>query len=116
MTKQAVERFNKAEAIRSYLAKKPNDSAKDIATALTEKHGVDFTAAYVDFTKWRLKAKKSEKVKVEAKAKPKKTPVKLSHDPSFTIENLVAAKDFVNLCGGVEKANKAIQILTKIWN
>lgn len=113
MTKQAVERFNKAEAIRSYLAKKPNDSAKDIAAALSEKHGIEFTAQYVDFTKWQLNSKKKKSEKVEAKAKPaKKAKTK---EPSFTIENLVAAKNFANLCGGVENANKAIQALTKIW-
>jgi predicted transcriptional regulator len=113
MTKQAVERFNKAEAIRSHLAKKPNDSAKDIAAALSEKHGIEFTAQYVDFTKWQLNSKKK---KVEAKAKPAKKAKAKAKEPSFTIENLVAAKNFANLCGGVENANKAIQALTKIWS
>lgn len=96
------EKINKATIIKEYLqneknAKKP---ALTISMALTQKHGVDITPRYVDVMKWRLRAKK----------KTQETPRKV--EKSLTIDDLIAAKEFVNKCGSIENAKKTMDALT----
>jgi hypothetical protein len=95
MAKQ--KKANKTAMIQDYLAKHPNASPSEVANAL-KKYKV--TGPYVSSIK--LKLKKSQQQRHS------------TNTADASIENIIAAAEFIGSCGGVEKALEAFEIAEKV--
>ena len=115
-----TEKVNKSEMIRQQLkSMKPSErSPKAVAEALKAK-GIDVTPGLVGIVKMKMGPKK-RKAKIKAKAKTRKGraaaawKTRRSADKEFG--NLVLAKNFLNSAGGVEKAKKTLDLVSKLMS
>ena len=96
-------KVNKSAAIRDYKASHPDAKPKEIAEALTAKHGVTITASAVSTTLYNaVKLKKSPSPKSKASA-----------SSGVSIE---AAVELVKAAGGLEQAKAMLDKIEEIKN
>lgn len=83
----------KTQRIRDYVAENPSKTAKEVAEALKE---YDITTQYVYSTLYKARVANQSQSNTE------------------TIERLKAAKDFTNLCGGMDNAIEILGTLKEL--
>ena len=93
MAKQS--KINKTELIREYMAQHPEDGPSAVAKAL-EKYKI--SAAYVSNIKMKLKG----------------GGILGRGVPNGSAEAVVAAAEFIKMCGGVDQAKAAIRAAEKV--
>lgn len=120
-----TEKVNKSEMIRQQLkSMKPSErSPKAVSEALKAK-GVDVTPGLVGIVKMKMGPKKRKaKIKTKTKVKTRKSRTAVawkawntrrSSDKDFG--NLVLAKNFLNSAGGIEKAKKTLDLVSKLMS
>lgn len=103
MAKAKKADLNKSQEIRAYAAKHRAAKPKEIAEALTKKHGVEFTNAAVSTTLHNAKKKSGTKGKTTRKRKQ-----------ASTNSSLDAALTFAKEAGGLDEAQAALNKLRQI--
>ncbi len=101
---------NKSAAIRDYLDKDPKAKPLEIVSALSDK-GVDVTASFVSNVKSKIK-KSGRRRKRRATASASSNGRSSAQTTSVTA--LVGAKKFAEQSGGIDEAQKALDILKKL--
>ncbi len=109
---------NKSQAVRDYLSKNPDATAKEIQPALA-KEGLKVDAQMINSIKWKLNkagAPKKTKARKKAPGRPAGRPAaaKVSSAGSLTAQDLVAAKQFVDQIGSIKDALSAVETLEKL--
>ncbi|MEQ9406981.1 MAG: hypothetical protein RIK87_04615 [Fuerstiella sp.] len=101
-----TKKVSKTQLIKDELALTPEAKPIEIAEKL-KKHGV--TAQYVSTVKFNMNKKKTKKKGAGARKMVRK-PASIQVD----VADLVAAKDFANKIGGVDKAKALLDALVKL--
>lgn len=99
---------NKSQAIRDYLSANPGAKPKDVAAALTAK-GIDVAPAFVSVVKSKSRGGKRRRGKKTAAG-----PRKAASSAALTVDQLVAAKKFIDSAGGVARAKAAIEAVERV--
>ncbi len=102
---------SKSGAVRAYLKRRPDAGPTEISKSLKKK-GIDISPAHVSNVKAALKkAEGGEETPVKRRGRPGRKP--RSAD-SVSLASLLAARQFIESVGGVEKANELIVALSKL--
>jgi hypothetical protein len=112
-TKKAVGRpkagVTRSQAIRDFMAQNPSAGPSEIRKGLRAK-GIVVTDSLVGAIKYAKKGKKATKTA----GRPVGRPRGASSNGQLRVEDLLAAKAFVDRVGGVSPARKAIEILAQL--
>ena len=95
---------NKSEEIRNYLAKHRKATPIQVKEALAEQ-GIDVTPALVSQVKSKLRKKRPRRTQPANQAKA---------SPVVRMDDLLAAKSFIEKVGSLDKAQSAIGILARL--
>ncbi len=100
MASSTKKRLNKSAIIRDALKQDLNVSPKELAARLSKAHGVTIEPGIVSNLKTKMKLKGRGPTKVQ--------------NQGIREEDLLGAKELVNVAGGVEPAQKALNLLGKL--
>ena len=117
--------MNKSEAIRAYIAKKPDAGPKAISEAL-EKRGVEASIGLISQVKYNSATTTSKKTtskeptaekkrgRPKGSGRPKKSTRQAASSNGQAAEALFIAKELSDRLGGVDRAQEALTILAKL--
>ena len=116
----AKTQWSKSEAIREYIAKHPSAGPTEIYNALT-KQGIAVSKGLVAVVKYKKPSGEStgkkpgpaKKAGRPAASAASATPAAASRS-ALSIDDLVAAKELVDLLGGVAKTRDVLALLEKL--
>lgn len=104
-----VQRGSRSQAIREYLATKPEAGPKEVISALKAK-GVTVTVGLVSNIKYggkKSKARRGRPLTVRAAARR-------TRKSSLTIDQLLEVRRFANSLGGAEQLRRALDTLEQL--
>lgn len=104
--------INKAQLIRDYLKENAEAMPVEVAKALTEKHGVEFTAQSVSGEKYKIQhggKKPQPKPKPQPQPKSQQQPEVAVQE--ITVSSLIEIKKAIDRVGGIDQARKALDAL-----
>lgn len=125
--KKATAEVNKAEEVRKYMAAHPEAKNKEIREALAQR-GIKIAPNYATVIKSQMKAKEQGRrlaaggtVGRPAAGRPKKKGIhggrrpRVAKPEGLDLDQLTAAADFAQLCGGTDNAIEALQAADDIY-
>ena len=115
MAAQNSERGSKSRAVREYLSQHPDAGPNEIVTALKEK-GITITVGLASNVK--SVSKKRKKVRVVSRTPKSDTQAaaspRVSDGSSLSVNDLLEAKRFADMLGGVSNAQRALELLEQL--
>ncbi len=104
-------KLNRSQAIRDYLAANPGASPRAIKSALKAK-GIVVTTSLVGAIKYRRHA--PGRPEGRRRGRPVGRPSAAAKNDHLRVEDLLAAKAFVDRVGGMAAARSAIEVLAQL--
>jgi hypothetical protein len=102
----------KSQVIREYMTNNRKDGPQAVAAAVNAAHGWKVTPQFVSTIKSNDKRKKKKRGrKAGADAAPA---MKKSGGEKFSMDSLIAAKQFAIKMGGIDKAKSAMESLARL--